>query len=239
MRPAPPAAAAAAALLLAAAAGCQGPPRPAGLDVLEELPPGAPLTAADLLPLRERTWRCALGDEAEPSVVMSMARTDVYRAQWVLEEAGRRAEYLAVGEGGDVVMTAVAEYGEGALTVFKPPLLIAPAVLEAGASRRAECQMRVVELDDVSRHREGGTATRTITYEADQRLRTPLGEFVARRIQIEFTADLSLADVRDTATLYLVSGLGVVAEISRQEIRVLGVLPNVRERVLLLSDEGH
>ncbi len=92
-----------------------------------------------------------------------------------------------------------------------------------------------MDRDRPLRQRESGTATRTIEYVDDQVIRTPLGEFLAKRIVVEFVADLRLADARTTSTLYVVEGLGVVAEEREEEIKIFGVIGRPTRRTFLLA----
>jgi hypothetical protein len=77
--------------------------------------------------------------------------------------------------------------------------------------------------------------TQKITYSGDQVVRTTLGRHVARRVTIEFQADLRLADVADNTVLLVVPELGAVIEFRAQNLIVLGVMPRRTERTLVLT----
>ena len=66
-------------------------------------------------------------------------------------------------------------------------------------------------------------------------IRTPLGEFLTKRVVVEFVADLRLADARTTSTLYVVEGLGVVAERREEELKIFGAIGRPRRRTFLLA----
>jgi hypothetical protein len=204
-------------------------------ELLELRPGTSPVTAAMMYPLktgdrevevieRDGTW----------TMVARREPTDRYQAQWVNIEGEERRHFWTVTEEGDLAMTAVIEHGENALTVFDPPLTIAPASLAPGESVTATARMRVLGTES-RRQRESGTVTQKITYSGDQVVRTTLGRHVARRVTIEFQADLRLADVADNTVLLVVPELGAVIEFRAQNLIVLGVMPRRTERTLVLT----
>ncbi len=93
--------------------------------------------------------------------------------------------------------------------------------------------MEVVDLNNPARRKTSGTATMTIEYVDDRRLKTPLGELLAKRVVVSFAADLSLADVTRTTTTYVVAGLGPIV-IEWQEDQVMLNLIRTRKRRTLV-----
>ncbi len=223
------------AALLAAAGGCAGP-APSRLHLLERRPPGAPVAAADLCPLRPGTWTYDVEDGTPVPGRLDYRReiTDRFGAAWVGHD-GDLSEFWRLDEEGNVVMPAAISHPDRAISHFSPPLVIAYRDLAPGAPRRHRVAIRVVDRDRPLRQKESGTATRTIEYVDDQLIRTPLGEFLAKRVVVEFVADLRLADARTTSTLYVVEGLGVVAEEREEEIKIFGVIGRPTRRTFLLA----
>src|SRR5690606_40739134 len=81
-----------------------------------------------------------------------------------------------------------------------------------------------------------GTATRSVTYIGDQRIRTPMGEFVAKRIEVRFEADLRLATATERTILYVVPDIGIVAEHTEERVRALGLFNRSSDRQLVMSE---
>ncbi|MHC4416060.1 MAG: hypothetical protein ACYS0G_12335 [Planctomycetota bacterium] len=226
---------------LSSALGCSPSPLNAGFEALGTLPAGDPVALEDLCPLQPgaRSYTVSTGPGAGERIARRRSTTQRFAANWVDDEGGRRSEFWRLDQDANLVMPAVIEHADGAISLFDPPLVVAYRSLPAGQTRRQEVAMRVVDLADPALQRESGRATRTIEYVDDQTLRTPLGELVAKRVVVTFEADLQFADARTTSTLYVVPGLGPVVEQHREIVRVLGIPTRDRRRTLVLrSGEG-
>ncbi len=220
--------------------GCAGPtgiPDSSALVVLGDLAPGPPLAGRDLYPFHAGAHaHLDLANTGAGTPVCFVGRTtDRFEATFALDRGERHTEFWRRDEDGATLMTAVLEHEKRALTIFDPPLLIAPRELIPGAVEISDVGMRVVDPADPRRLRERGRATRQIVYEGDQRIRTPRGELVASRVRVRFTADLRLADARTDSTLWIVPGLGIVAEEHREVVRILGVTTERRFDRFVLS----
>lgn len=212
-------------------------------QILSTSPAQGVVTAKDIYPMQvgERRLRViegeiTSGDESSSTQVLS-ATTEL-RAQFTKAEDHARTEYLSVDAQGNVVMNAVIETKDNALSLFDPPMAIAFAELKPGEERRVESKMRVVDVKSRTHERESGKAVRTITYKSDQRIRTPLGDFDAKRVEVHFVATLKLANADEQSTLWIVPGMGIVAEQTTEEIKVLGLAGRKSTRTLLLVTEG-
>lgn len=226
---------AAAALCAAAAltaAGCRGPQRAGpGYEILETMPAEATLAAAQIYPTASGRleYRITQGDDAGALLVERRLATPGPCVTWIDDPRGGRREFWRVDGAGDIVMPAVVDEGDGAITLFDPPLILAHAQLAPGPPRTQRTLMQVVRLDDPSRPRESGTASQTFEYSDQVRLRTAGGELTAARVTITFKADLRMADAETVTTLYVVPGPGpgpgpgpVVREWS-EAVKALGV----------------
>jgi hypothetical protein len=229
-------------------AGCQSPPRSTddlitaefkALALLERLPPQGSVKGAEFIPFRATESRFQVVDERgrfNRQLIVTGSETQAHGANFSLAIGAERVEFYRITEAGDIAMTAVIDYGERALTRFSPPLVVAFNEMPAGAERTSEANMRVVDLDHPTRIREYGQARRSIVHAADQRIRTPLGEFVAKRIESHFTAQLKMADVDERTTMFFVADRGVVAEQSIEVVNVLGAFASTKRRTLILDD---
>jgi hypothetical protein len=206
--------------------------------ILETLPPGEAMAGEDLYPFRpgERVF-LRLGDAAAGMEIVCSGRpTNEHDAEFALAQGDMRTEYWAHDEAGDIIMPATIDHHEQALTRFDPPLLIAPQTLESGMPIETEAGMVVVDARNPAQQRERGTAKRSIEYIDDQRIRTPLGEFRAKRIVVHFTADLTMADANNTTTYWLAPEEGVIAQLREEEVRILGLISNRKRSVLVLIE---
>lgn len=206
--------------------------------ILETLPPGEAIAGEDLYPFRpgERIFLRLDDDAAGEEVVCSGGPTDEHDAAFALAQGEARIEYWAHNEAGGITMPVTLDHDERALTRFDPPLLIAPRTLAPGAPVEAEADMTVLDSRNPNRQRERGKAKRSIEYIDDQRIRTPLGEFCAQRIVVHFAADLRLADAENVTTYWLAPGLGVIARLREEEVRILGLISTRKRSVSVLIE---
>jgi hypothetical protein len=226
---------------MAAAAACMsvcgcGTPPSRGFDVISTSPPAGELAPQDLYPLVEgpTRWRITAGDGAGTEFTRRRGRTELHGAAWSDEEGTRRSEYWLIDHAGNLVMGVDVEHDDSAVNIFEPPLVIAPARLRAGQAWKQEVSMRVMDARNPQRQRDAGTGTRTMRYVEDVVLKTPLGKFATRRIEIEFEADLRMARALSIATLYVVPGLGPVVEERQDSVRLLKVPIRGSEQVQVL-----
>jgi len=230
--------------LAALASGCASPP--AGEQVVDDqrfviirsLPPGAAPAGEDLYPFRaaDRTFLRLDGDAAGEEIVYSGKLTGEHSAEFALAQGAARTEYWARDEAGGIIMPVTIDHDEKALTRFDPPLLIAPKTLQPGAAVEVEADMLVLDSRNLKRQREHGKAKRSIEYIDDQRIRTPLGEFRAKRIVVHFVADLRLADAENTTTYWLAPDLGIIAQLREEEVRILGLISTRKRSVSVLIE---
>ena len=220
---------------LFASAGC-GPPPAKGFQILAKGPATGVLNPQDIYPLRVGSyrWRVTVGDGAGSEFVRSRGPSDLYGATWCDQEAARRSEYWRLEGSGDLSMPVDVEHDDSAVTLFDPPLVIAPAQLRPGEPFTQEVSMRVMDSRHAQRLRDSGTGKSTMRYVQDVLLRTPLGKFSARHIEIEFEAELRMARALSKATLYVVPGLGPVVEERHDSVRLLKVPIRSSDQVRIL-----
>jgi hypothetical protein len=165
--------------------------------------------------------------------------SDRFGSSWVIACDDGHEEFLARNEQGDTVLMVVIDQADAAITQFDPPLIVSVPALVPGKVYRDEVAMRVLDLNNPTREKEKGTATRKVEYVGDQLVRTPAGTVRAQRVEITFTADLNLADVTVTTIALVIPGQGIIAEARSQKIRMLGLLGNTSRRVTVLDWDQH
>ncbi len=146
--------------------------------------------------------------------------------RWLTDRDRRtliREQFLAVREDGAVVLAEEINHAEGVEVVFTPPLVVLPTRIEDQARTTHEGRMTVHPLGDRSRTRAKGTVKNTVVCGGAVRVRTPAGEFDAWRLTSVMDADLSPSRVHNETDLWLVPGLGMIAERRRERTTVLGV----------------
>jgi hypothetical protein len=183
-----------------ASAGC-GVDRPAqttfNSNVLNERPATAPLEAANIVDLDapEATF-ATIDDKGLRSGVVTMRTTPTteHGAQFMIADDDRRVEFVRRNDDGSIALTALIDRPEKALTLFEPPLIVAPATLAPGESFASESAMRVMALDNPSKRREHGPCKHTVTYANDTTLLLAAGEINVAHLEVRFEADLQLAN---------------------------------------------
>ncbi len=226
-----------AAVLLAG--GCASSTRDADLGyvLVAVSPASGTITRSEMYPLRDGawSWQVARGDDAGRRFQRRRAATCEYGATWSETEDGGHREFWTQDDDGNLVMTAVVEPRDQALTVFDPPLVIAYGRLSPDGPRRQQVKMRVMDLARPERMKEQGLAIRTVEYVDNRLIRTPLGTMPVKRVEITFTADLSLARAENVTTLLVYPAFGFVVEKRVDRVTVIGVPFRHRDQTLVLT----
>jgi len=195
--------------------------------------------AADVFAMQPGTEHFTIrdenGQEAGRLTITNEATTE-HGATFARREDSGRTQFVRADEQGNIVMTAVLEPDDHAISLFDPPLVIAPANLTSDAPQTSKAAMRVVDSKDPKKERENGTATRTIRLLGQKKVRTPMGEFTALKIGIDFSADLKLAKATDHTIIFVVPGRGIVAEVSQENVKVLGAFGKSKHRTIVRQD---
>lgn len=131
-------------------------------------------------------------------------------------------EFLTRDASDTICLVAVEALLDNALSVFTPPLMLAPNELQPGETFASRSEMRVDWLDGRG-ERDRGMGERTATIVGASRIRTPLGEFDVTRVQTKFEAKLRFAKAERTTTLWIAAGIGPIAEEWRERVTVMGV----------------
>lgn len=196
-----------------------------------------PLNAETIFSLSEgRSTYALLNDagDASDTVVVHRINTTDHGATIASSEDGRRIEFLRRNDDGSIALTAVVERADNALTLFDPPLIVAPATLAPGRPFVSESAMRVVALDQPRKQREHGTARRSMEYTTDALIETLDGDVEAARVDIHFIADLQLADAEERSSMYVARDAGeLVALISVEQVKILGVIGRNSQRTMI------
>lgn len=195
------------------------------------VPPGTVLLAEDIEPLTERTARWACTDDS-PAFEVRCRRTDAGTQR----EDPRGERSMARTADGSVVLQWQRDAGDGARTTFNPPLLLAPARLREGEPASGTASVRTMRAG-VPEH-DDGSALRELRIASLDRVRTPLGEFDAFRIDAVLTMKVPFASMRREASTWILPGTGPVAVRSEERILVMGVVPRNSSELRVLLPGG-
>lgn len=219
--------------------GCASSSRDAdlGYDLVAVSPASGTITPSDIYPLRDGawSWQVTRGDKAGLRFQRRRAATSEYGATWSETADGGHREFWTHDDEGNLVMTAVVEPGDQALTIFDPPMVIAYARLSPDGPRQQQVNMRVMDLKRPERMKDQGLATRTVEYVDNQLIRTPLGTMPVKRIEISFTADLGLARATNETTLLVYPAFGFVVETRVDRVTVIGIPLRHRDQTLVMT----
>lgn len=230
-------------LALLAARGCTSTTSHHGISPdfarMSVLPPDAALALADFFPERSEAVLYRFIDDAKglDTIEFMRAPTDRHGAAWATAEGETRVDYWASDGVGNVQLKAVFDVEDGTISHFDPPLTV-PADLVPGAPHREQVAMRVVDARNPKKQKAAGTATRTIEYVDNQRIRIEGRDVVAQRLVSHLKCDLGMATAEISTTYYIVPGVGLVAEQSRERIRVLGVFGRSNNRTIVRIAEN-
>ena len=139
----------------AAKSKVEGPssgPEPA-LVFLDERPAADTVTASDvqsLTPGMETYLHLGQDGQVESNMVLKREPTDRFGATIAVSDNEGRTQFLRADEQGNIVMTAVIEEGDQAISLFDPPLIVAFRELACarqldGSRKREKVRSKLIE----------------------------------------------------------------------------------------------
>lgn len=195
------------------------------------VPPGTTLRAEELEPLAERTARWSGAEGGDGFEIRT----------WATEDGTRRADprgerSMARAADGSIALRWQRDAGDGSGTAFEPPLLLAPAELRDGERASGRSSVRTMRAG-VPEH-DDGSALREVRIASLDRVRTPLGEFDAFRVDAVLTMKVPFASMRRETSTWVRAGEGPVAVRSEERILVMGVVPRNSSELRVLLPRG-
>lgn len=166
--------------------GCAGRVvRPGQTGIGYAPPPHAgPLTAQELYPDSEsnqsagvsREWRDSQGRITSRQKEVRTVTDTGWRIEWRDEDSGGlgRVVVLDRSPDGAALLRRLEDHVDGRVSLFDPPLIVAPASIAPGESVTTSGRVRVVRLSDESRTLFTGTATQDVRYPEAGRVETVL-----------------------------------------------------------------
>ncbi|MFO0962416.1 MAG: hypothetical protein U0625_05855 [Phycisphaerales bacterium] len=212
----------------------------AGCAILRsaDAPKGAALDGAlvEGLATGSVSWRRATARGGAPAVdTVTIETTHLPDGRW-RRTAPEGARIVGRGDDGAVRLHEQTDAKDGATTLFEPPLLLAPARLKAGEQVDSDATVSVVR--GAARDIDGGRAKRSVRIAGVDRIRTPLGEFDALRVETEFAMKVPFASLRRDSAVWVRPGFGPVAVRLDERMLVMGVVPRDRREALVRLPAG-
>jgi len=198
--------------------------------VLSERPPQteAQVLSSNLEPTRATIERWGVVGEATAFEVRMSVTGNEDNERWSRSEPSA-TRVMGRSKAGEVTLVEQTDSSDGSTTRFLQPLVLAPPVLRAGEECTSTSVVVTVRGDAVDN--EGGRAQRSMKLASDDRIRTPLGECNALRIDSVFTMKVPFASMRRETSTWIRPGDGPVAIRSVEKILVMGVVPRNRSEM--------
>lgn len=202
-------------------------------------PADALLRAGDAEPLNDGTVRWAiLPGVAGARAALRTERTESSAGGGWTRTSDDGTRTLARDADGTVRLVRQRDAKDGSTTAFRPPLAIAPATLGTAADFASEAAVDVTR--GTVAEPDAGKAQRTMRVAGMDRVRTPLGEADALRVETTFTMKVPFASLRRDTVTWIVNGRGPVAVRVDERVLVMGVVPRDRHetRVRMPAEPG-
>ena len=169
-----------------------------GAGVVGEALPSQPIADPSVyFPLQERTKDYLVTGGPKAGATQSLAVAKGQRPDgtpaWRLALSPSQAAFLRRTEGGDVLMPAVTDIGEGVVVVTTPPNPFLLTGMRPGETRTLAQQVAVNYLDDPSRQDYSGSLTATYTYVGTYRVTVPAGTYDAILLRLKYAGKVGPA----------------------------------------------
>jgi hypothetical protein len=143
---------------------------------------------------------------------------------WRFELSPTLAGFLNQAAGGDLMMPAVSDSGEGVIVVTTPANPFVIQGMKPGQSRSLTQKVSVNYLDDPSDQRYSGSLTGAYTYVGTYEVTVPAGSYPAILIRLRYAGKVGPAHTEDTAYYFFAPKVGVVAMISQEDVEAFWVI---------------
>ena len=200
-----------------------------GPNVVGKALPSQPIGDAALyFPLVERThtFQVTSGKNAGKSQTLRVAKGQRPGGNpaWRFELSPTLVGFLSEIGGGDLMMPAVSDSGEGVIVVTTPANPFVLEGMKPGESRSLAQKVSVNYLDDPADQRYAGSLTGTYTYVGSYQVTVPAGSYPAVLIRLKYSGKVGPANTDDTAYYFFAPKVGVVAMISQEDVEAFWII---------------
>ena len=184
--------------------------------------------AAVYFPLVEKTsvFHVTSGDKTGTQQTLRVAKGNRPGGTpaWRIELSPTLAGFVNEVGGGDLMMPAVSDSGEGVIVVATPANPFVLEGMKPGESRSLVQKISVNYLDDPSDQRYSGSLTGTYTYVGTYQLTVPAGTYPSILLRLKFSGKVGPAHTEDTAYYFFAPNVGVVAMISQEDVEAFYII---------------
>ena len=142
---------------------------------------------------------------------------------WRFELSPSQAAFINPA-GGNLMMPAVSDSGEGVIVVTTPANPFVLSRMNPGESRKFHQKVSVNYLDDPTDQRYSGRLDGTYTYVGTYEVTVPAGTFPAVLLRLQYAGKVGPAHTEDTAYYFFAPKVGVVAMISQEDVEAFWVI---------------
>jgi hypothetical protein len=142
---------------------------------------------------------------------------------WRFELSASQAAFINP-VGGNLMMPAVTDSGEGVVVVTTPANPFVLTGMKPGESRSFSQQVSVNYLDDPTDQRYSGQLDGTYTYVGTYQVSVPAGTYPAVLLRLKYAGKVGPAHTEDTAYYLLAPKVGVVAMISQEDVEAFWII---------------
>ena len=153
---------------------------------------------------------------------------------WHREQQDVRVERFDRDEQGNLRLTHLEDVENDLIVKFVDPPVAFAETIQPCESVTGSSDIEVFRRSNPDRRIESGTASSSVTYDADQTLHTPAGRFECRRLVIECSSKFGLGESTVRTILYHADGVGLVAEHYVEKAVVL-IFPRTVTRTMVLA----
>jgi hypothetical protein len=200
-----------------------------GPGVVGEALPSDPIgKASSYFPLQERSsvFHVTSGSNTgkQQTLRTTKGRRPSGNPAWRFELSPTLAGFLNEVDGGNLMMPAVSDSGEGVVVVTTPANPFLVEGMQPGESKTFTQQVAVNYLDDPTDERYSGSLTGTYTYVGTYQVTVPAGTYPAALFRLKYSGKVGPADTQDTAYYLFAPGVGVVAMVSQEDVEAFWII---------------
>ncbi|MDO8433470.1 MAG: hypothetical protein Q7S58_13785 [Candidatus Binatus sp.] len=140
------------------------------------------------------------------------------RSAWRFQLSPSLAGFLRQTAGGDIVMPALTDAGEGVVVVTTPANPFVPKGMQPGETRTYSQQISVNYLDDPSDQKYSGSVNGTYTYIGTYQVTVPAGTFPAVLFRVYCEGKVGPAHTQNTGYNFFSPGVGMVAMVLQEDV---------------------
>jgi len=143
---------------------------------------------------------------------------------WRFQLSPSLAGFIHQTPGGDLMMPAVTDTGEGVVVTTTPANPFVLKGMKPGETRSYSQQVSVIELDDPADQEYSGSLSGTYTYVGTYQVKVPNGTYEAVLLRLKCDGKVGPAHTQDSAYYFFAPGVGVVAMISQEDATAFWII---------------